>query len=174
MRARALLVLLLTSVAAAALIAAVVALSGSSGHKPGVIAVDVAALKAGQVMPVEATLPGQPKWSRRVFVVHLRGDGVDAFLARSTHLGCRLLTRGDDGFGDGLFRLDGIAFEDPCGGSTYALDGDCIGGPCPRGLDRYSVQVRGDTAEIDLNDLLKGPARNLIRGGDARTADRSA
>ena len=29
----------------------------------------------------------------------------------------------------------------------YSLHGDCTGGPCPRGLDRYAVEVRDGTAE---------------------------
>ena len=95
--------------------------------------------------------------STRVFLVNTRTSGVEAFLARSTHLGCRLLFRGDPRFGDGLSRLTGIAFQDPCGGSVWALDGKCIGGPCPRALDCYSVDVQGKLAEIDVNRLLKGP-----------------
>jgi Rieske Fe-S protein len=59
----------------------------------------------------------------------------------------------------GLSATRGIAFQDPCGGSVFAIDGDCIGGPCPRGLDRYPVEVHGDTAEIDVTQLVKGPPR---------------
>jgi Rieske Fe-S protein len=159
MRARLLLVLVLVSVGVLAGVAAFVALRGSSGTRAGIVAVDVSDLHPGQVMPVEASLPGQPRWSRRVFVVHLRGDGVKAFLGRSTHLGCRLWFRGDPHFGDGLSRETGIAFQDPCGGSVFALNGDCVGGPCPRGLDRYRLDVQDNAAAIDVNHLLKGPPR---------------
>jgi Rieske Fe-S protein len=81
-------------------------------------------------------------------------------LGISTHLGCRLVTRGDPTFGDGFASSRDMApFEDPCGGSTYALNGDCVGGPCPRGLDRYHVQITDGTARIDLEQLVPGPAR---------------
>ncbi len=35
----------------------------------------------------------------------------------------------------------------------------CLGGPCPRGLDRYAVKVVDDTAQIDITQLMKGPPR---------------
>jgi Rieske Fe-S protein len=154
-----LLVLVLVSVVAFTSVAVFVTLRGSRTTHAGAVTVNVSDLSPGKVMPLEASLPGQPKWSRRIFVVHLPSDGFTAFLARSTHLGCRLWFRGDPHFGEGLFRMRGIAFQDPCGGSTFALNGDCIGGPCPRGLDRYRVDVRDDTAEIDIKHLLKGPPR---------------
>jgi nitrite reductase/ring-hydroxylating ferredoxin subunit len=159
MRARILLALVLTCAAVFAGVAAIVALQGSRSATAGVVDVDIARLDPGKVMPLETTLPGQPKWSRRVFVVHQSGDGVAAFLGRSTHLGCRLWFRGDPRFGEGLFTERGVAFYDPCGGSTYALDGACIGGPCPRGLDHYRVDVRDGTAEINVTRLIKGRPR---------------
>jgi nitrite reductase/ring-hydroxylating ferredoxin subunit len=159
MRARVLLALVLISVVVLAGLAIFVALRDSRAVRAGIIAVDISSLSPGNAMPVAALLPGQPKWSRRVFVVRLRGDGVKAFLGRSTHLGCRLWFRGDPRFGQGLFNERGIAFQDPCGGSVFALNGDCVGGPCPRALDRYRVDIRDDTAEINLNHLLKGPSR---------------
>lgn len=159
MRARMLLVLVLASVVAFASVAVLVALQGSRATRAGAVTVNVSHLGPGQVMPTEASLPGQPKWSRRIFVVRVPSDGVMAFLARSTHLGCRLWFRGDPHHGQGSFRVRGVAFRDPCGGSTFALDGDCIGGPCPRGLDRYRVDVRDGKAEIDVEHLFKGPPR---------------
>ena len=85
---------------------------------------------------------------------------MHTYLAVSTHLGCRLVLPSDE--------RDAIAvaatshrsyFEDPCGGSRYSFEGKCTGGPCPRGLDSYAVEVRGDRAEIDLRHLVTGPAR---------------
>jgi Rieske Fe-S protein len=62
-------------------------------------------------------------------------------------------------FGQGFSGKDDIAFEDPCGGSTFALDGRCIGGPCPRDLDRYAVKLVDHTATFDLHKLQRGPLR---------------
>jgi Rieske Fe-S protein len=154
-----LLALVLVSIAVFAGLVTFVALRESGSINEGIVEVDISGLRPGAVTPVETSLPGQPKWSRRVFLVHTRDDGVAAFLARSTHLGCRLWFRGDPTFGEGLSTERGIEFQDPCGGSVFALNGDCIGGPCPRGLDHYRVEVRDSTAEIDLNHLLKGASR---------------
>jgi Rieske Fe-S protein len=83
-----------------------------------------------------------------------------AFLGVSTHLGCRLLAPGDPWYGEGFTRTSlRYLFEDPCGGSVYALNGDCTGGPCPRGLDRYGVKNVDGNAEIDLKHLMAGPPR---------------
>jgi hypothetical protein len=52
-------------------------------------------------------------------------------------------------------------FEDPRAGSVYARNSDCTGGPCPRGLDCYPVEVRDDIAEANLNRFIKGPPRTV-------------
>ena len=43
--------------------------------------------------------------------------------------------------------------------ALLASTGKCTGGPCPRDLDGYAVEVRDDHAEIDLRHLITGPAR---------------
>ena len=121
--------------------------------------VDVSGLHPGQVVPVDVTLPDADQPKARVFVVHPSGRPVMALLGISTHLGCRLLFRGDPRFGEGFTGLDRFAFEDPCGGSTFTLDGRCVGGPCPRDLDRYEVRLVDHTATFDLHDLVRGPPR---------------
>jgi Rieske [2Fe-2S] domain len=103
--------------------------------------VDVSGLHPGEVLPVDVTLPDADQSKARVFVVHPTGRLVMALLGISTHLGCRLLFRGDQRFGEGFTGLDQFVFEDPCGGSTFTLDGRCVGGPCPRDLDRYEVKL---------------------------------
>ena len=82
-----------------------------------------------------------------------------ALLGVSTHLGCRVLWPDDPRFGAGAALTDKVEYVDPCGGSVWAKDGTCIGGPCPRGLDRYPVTVKRGTAEFDLTQLQTGPAR---------------
>ena len=62
-----LLALVLTSILVLAGLATFVALRDSRAVRAGIIAVDSSSLSPGKAVPVEALLPGQPKWSRRVF-----------------------------------------------------------------------------------------------------------
>jgi Rieske Fe-S protein len=160
MRGRLLIVL---SVVAVALVGIVTLLalrgSGSSGIAAGGVTIDVSGLRPGHVIPVEVSLPNAKHAKAPVFVVRKGGSPVMALLGISTHLGCRLLWPGDPTYGAGFTSRSEVEFEDPCGGSVFALDGACIGGPCPRGLDRYRVTVVDHKAEIDLKHLLTGPPR---------------
>ena len=145
---------IIVSVAATGVVAAVRD-GDSTDRRPGVIRVDVSDLRRGQVLTIK---PFRPKKSTPIFVVHLRHDGIAAYLGRSTHLGCRLEWVGNRSYQRFTTAPD-VAFEDPCGGSTFALDGSWVGGPAPRALDRYGVRVVGDTAEIRVNRLITGPTR---------------
>jgi Rieske Fe-S protein len=157
MRGRALIVL----TALAILLAGFAALSALRGNHSSnsTTKVDLTAVARGHALPIDVVLPDAKHTKARVFVVRPAGRPVMAFLGISTHLGCRLRFRGDPAFGEGFSRRDQIAFEDPCGGSTFALDGRCIGGPCPRDLDRYAVKLVDDTATFDLHELQRGPLR---------------
>jgi Rieske Fe-S protein len=140
--------------------AVLVALWGDGPTPPGVLSIDVAGLQPGRARAVSVELPDKKRTNARVFLVRRRGHGIDAFLAVSTHLGCRLLLPGDAHYGDGFTQTSRrYLFEDACFGSVYALNGDCTGGPCPRGLDRYAVRLVDNHAEIDLRHLIKGPPR---------------
>jgi Rieske Fe-S protein len=156
-----LLVLLTGVIVLCAGVATFLALWGSGpGIRTGVLTVNVSDLRASSARAVTVALPDKKHTKARVFLVRQRPHGVHAFLGVSTHLGCRLLLPGDPRYGVGFTRTSQqYLFEDPCGGSVYAINGDCTGGPCPRGLDRYVVQLRDDTAEIDLHRLIKGPRR---------------
>jgi cytochrome b6-f complex iron-sulfur subunit len=52
-------------------------------------------------------------------------------------------------------------FECPCHGSRYNRWGEWVGGPAPRGLDRYASFLDSGTGEfvVDLGAYLIGPAR---------------
>ena len=149
MRGRWLFVVSLVAITVLVGIAGVVALRGDGSAKvpDGSIAVDVSDLHPGDVMPVDVTLPGAKHKKARVFLVRRDDKQVLALLGVSTHLGCRLWWPGDPRFGEGFTMSARVEYEDPCGGSVFATDGACIGGPCPRGLDRYPVTVDGDTVE---------------------------
>jgi len=165
-RARLLLALIALAVVIVAMIAVGVALgTGSSEQATTVISADVSTLRNGQVLPVAVRLPStalpphRDQRAARIFFVHHDGQ-IAAYLGVSPHLGCSLLIPGDQKYGRGFSEVRGDPkIEDPCGGSTYAFDGRCVGGPCPRDLDRYKVRLSDKTARIDVRRLIAGPAR---------------
>jgi nitrite reductase/ring-hydroxylating ferredoxin subunit len=160
MRVRLLLVLAIVLVLVVPVVA-VVALWGGGPGRSGVVSVNLAGLDTGSARAVELPLPDAHHTDARIFLARSSSREVHAFLGVSTHLGCRLLTPGDARYGDGfMITSRRHFFEDPCGGSTYSLDGDCTGGPCPRGLDRYPVDVRDGDVDVDLNHLITGTARS--------------
>lgn len=48
-------------------------------------------------------------------------------------------------------------FRNPCHGQTYDIEGNCVAGPCLRGLDRFSVSVRNDRVIVDTRTITEGP-----------------
>jgi cytochrome b6-f complex iron-sulfur subunit len=49
--------------------------------------------------------------------------------------------------------------ECPCHGSRYNRWGEWQGGPAPRGLDRFAVEVRDGHVFVDTADVITGPPR---------------
>jgi Rieske Fe-S protein len=166
-RARLLVWAVLGAVAVVIAIGLVAALDRGESDRPAtVVTADVSDLRNGDVLPVAVELPStalpphRDTRGARVFFVRRSGQ-VEAFLGVSTHLGCSLLVPGDRRYGRGFSENPrDPRIEDPCGGSTYAFDGRCVGGPCPRDLDRYTVRLSGDTAQIDLSRLIAGSPKS--------------
>jgi len=159
MRVRLVLVLALVLVAFVA-VGTIVALWGGGPSREGVVTESVADLAVGHAKAITVELPDKHETEARVFLARTGDRDVRAYLAKSTHLGCRLLAPDDAHYGAGF----GVTsrryfFEDSCGGSLYSLAGECTGGPCPRDLDGYAVEMRDDLAEIDLRHLIKGSPR---------------
>ncbi|MDH5508198.1 MAG: hypothetical protein OEZ02_13330 [Anaerolineae bacterium] len=50
-------------------------------------------------------------------------------------------------------------FEEPCLGSTYALDGSYLTGPSPRGMDQYPVRTEDGSVQIIADMLIPGAER---------------
>jgi cytochrome b6-f complex iron-sulfur subunit len=48
-------------------------------------------------------------------------------------------------------------FECPCHGSQYNRNGEKKGGPAPRGLDRFAVEVAGDSFVVNTGSIILGP-----------------
>jgi len=73
--------------------------------------------------------------------------GYVALYQRCVHLGCRV-----------PWCASSQWFECPCHGSKYNRVGEKQGGPAPRGLDRYPLEVSGGNIIVDTtNDAIIGP-----------------
>ena len=83
----------------------------------------------------------------RLYVVNAKGDLL-ALSQKCPHLGCQV-----------PFCESSGRFECPCHGSIFDLGGEYITGPSPRGMDRYPLEVKGDTVVVDTGSLEAGPDR---------------
>jgi len=114
---------------------------------------------ADQPLPVSAGASVRPGKPVRVSII---GDHQDAWARRrSVKLGSCWLVRGRDGGGIKAFSTVcphlgcGIDwndkrgnFECPCHDSAFDLDGRCLSGPSPRGLDELEVVAAGDDVKV--------------------------
>jgi cytochrome b6-f complex iron-sulfur subunit len=73
-------------------------------------------------------------------------DGLVALYQRCVHLGCRV-----------PWCKSSQWFECPCHGSKYNRVGEKKGGPAPRGLDRFPIDVAGGVVSIDTGGRILGP-----------------
>ena len=72
--------------------------------------------------------------------------GVTALYQKCVHLGCRV-----------PWCKASQWFECPCHGSKYNRVGEKKGGPAPRGLDRFGVEVAGGSVTVDTGLISVGP-----------------
>jgi cytochrome b6-f complex iron-sulfur subunit len=72
--------------------------------------------------------------------------GFVALYQRCVHLGCRV-----------PWCKSSQWFECPCHGSKYNRVGEKKGGPAPRGLDRFPIDVGGGTITINTGQRILGP-----------------
>jgi cytochrome b6-f complex iron-sulfur subunit len=73
--------------------------------------------------------------------------GVVALYQKCVHLGCRV-----------PWCATSQWFECGCHGSQYNRVGEKKGGPAPRGLDRFPVELSGGNVVVDTGTVLLGPA----------------
>jgi cytochrome b6-f complex iron-sulfur subunit len=74
-------------------------------------------------------------------------QGYVALYQKCVHLGCRV-----------PWCETSQWFECPCHGSKYNRVGEKKGGPAPRGLDRFPLQVSGGQITVDTGTIVQGPA----------------
>ena len=72
--------------------------------------------------------------------------GFVALYQKCVHLGCRV-----------PWCPSSQWFECPCHGSKYNRVGEKQGGPAPRGLDRFALEVTGGNIVVDTGNLVLGP-----------------
>jgi len=72
--------------------------------------------------------------------------GIVALYQKCVHLGCRV-----------PWCKTSQWFECPCHGSKYNRVGEKKGGPAPRGLDRFGVEIAGGVATVDTGVVITGP-----------------
>jgi cytochrome b6-f complex iron-sulfur subunit len=72
--------------------------------------------------------------------------GYVALYQKCVHLGCRV-----------PWCETSQWFECPCHGSKYNRVGEKKGGPAPRGLDRFPLQVSGGQITVDTGTIVQGP-----------------
>lgn len=73
--------------------------------------------------------------------------GLMALFQRCVHLGCRV-----------PWCATSIGFECPCHGSKYNSIGEYFGGPAPRNLDRFVVEIRdGDRFIVRTGSIIETP-----------------
>jgi cytochrome b6-f complex iron-sulfur subunit len=72
--------------------------------------------------------------------------GYVALYQKCVHLGCRV-----------PFCPTSQWFECGCHGSQYNRVGEKKGGPAPRGLDRFPLEVKGGSVTVDTGIVVQGP-----------------
>jgi cytochrome b6-f complex iron-sulfur subunit len=73
-------------------------------------------------------------------------EGFVALYQKCPHLGCRV-----------PWCQTSQWFECPCHGSKYNRVGEKKGGPAPRGMDRFSMEVAGNSIVVDTAVVVQGP-----------------
>lgn len=76
------------------------------------------------------------------------GASVMAVYQKCVHLGCKV-----------PWCLTSQWFECPCHGSRYNRWGEWQGGPAPRGLDRFSLEIVDGRVQVDTSTVITGPSR---------------
>jgi cytochrome b6-f complex iron-sulfur subunit len=72
--------------------------------------------------------------------------GVVALYQKCPHLGCRVPSCQTSQW-----------FECPCHGSQYNQAGEKKGGPAPRGMDRFAMEVTAGVLTVDTGQIFEGP-----------------
>jgi len=72
--------------------------------------------------------------------------GIIALYQKCPHLGCRVPDCKTSQW-----------FECPCHGSQYNQVGEKKGGPAPRGMDHFAMEVSGGVLTVNTGQIIQGP-----------------
>ena len=105
-----------------------------------------AIVRAGQVAEFQ---PGVVKHilAGSFFISHIEGAGLLALWHRCTHLGCTVPWREDEG-----------QFHCPCHSSLFNRAGEVIGGPAPRPLDLFTIEIANGEVIVDTGRAIERKA----------------
>jgi cytochrome b6-f complex iron-sulfur subunit len=105
-------------------------------------------LPEGKMWVVEYPVSALEKAKKVYSPAELKGmeNGLLALFQKCPHLGCRV-----------PFCLSSQWFECPCHGSRYNRDGEKKGGPAPRGMDRFAMEVAGQEFIVNTGVVIPGP-----------------
>jgi cytochrome b6-f complex iron-sulfur subunit len=87
------------------------------------------------------------------FYVTQREGALRALYQKCPHLGCRV-----------PFCESAGQFQCPCHGSVYNIIGEYLGGPAPRGLDRFPIQIVDGEVMVDTSSVVEGTPRGVVTG----------
>jgi cytochrome b6-f complex iron-sulfur subunit len=105
-----------------------------------------AAAKTYIVAYPKEDLPKAKKVPAYAQVISGMEEGYVALYQKCVHLGCRV-----------PWCPSSQWFECPCHGSKYNRVGEKQGGPAPRGLDRFPLEVSGGGVTVDTGIIVIGP-----------------
>ena len=99
-----------------------------------------------QPYPKDALPKAKKVYSEAPGVLAGMTEGFVALYQKCPHLGCRV-----------PWCQTSQWFECPCHGSKYNRVGEKKGGPAPRGMDRFSMEVSGNSIVVDTAVVVQGP-----------------
>jgi cytochrome b6-f complex iron-sulfur subunit len=91
-------------------------------------------------------VPAPAELSEQFVGKSVEAEGLMALYMRCVHLGCRV-----------PWCAPSQGFECPCHGSKYDSIGEYFGGPAPRNLDRFVIEVRGANLWIRTGSIIETP-----------------
>jgi cytochrome b6-f complex iron-sulfur subunit len=100
------------------------------------------------VVEYDPSLPGAEEAYGEIGPVTDSGAGLMALYHKCVHLGCRV-----------PWCQTSQWFECPCHGSKYNKWGEWVGGPAPRGLDRFPASIENGNLVVNTGTVVTGPAR---------------
>lgn len=122
---------------------------GSQSDIDDVLATKIPYYNAGARTYIVAYPNADVGRARKVYasnVVSGMEQGYVALYQKCPHLGCRV-----------PFCPSSQWFECPCHGSKYNRVGEKRGGPAPRGMDRFPIEISGGGITVDTSAVVQGP-----------------